>query len=340
MSQPPLLITGATGAIGFEILCQLQAENRLENVSVLIRDSSKNRKKMRRFGDAITIHFGDVTNRAEVEKAMVGQEVVMHLAAVIPPYSEEHVARGYAINEGGVKNVVEAMEKVAPNAFLFFSSSLAVYGDRLKNPMISITDPPNEKHNDHYALAKIRAERIIKASKLNHCIFRLSAIMGIGNHKISGIMFDVPLETLMEIATVKDTARAFVLAIDKRAELNQGLYHLSGGESCRISYLDFLTRAFNAFGMGKPNFPDYAFAKQNFHCGYFTDADELENILLFRADTIDSYFDEFAKSVNPLQRIVTLPFAGIAKRYLLTLSAPYKAYKKGDKEKMNFYFGE
>ena len=92
--------------------------------------------------------------------------------------------------------------------------------------------------------------------------------------------------------------------------------------------------------MGKLTFPNYAFAEQNFHCGYFKDGDVLNDILHFRSDTVDSYFHQFAKSVNPLQRLATLPFGWIVKKYLLTLSEPYQAYRKKDKEKMNFYFGD
>lgn len=309
-------------------------------MTVFVRDSKVNRKKLKPFGNEIRVVFGDITDKEAVKIACGNQSIVIHLAAVIPPFSEENVTLGYAINEGGTQNIVEAMEEVNPNGFLFFSSSVAVYGDRLKNPMISITDPLHETHHDHYSIAKIRAEQIIKNSRLNWSIFRLTAIMGIGNHKISGIMFDVPLETPMEIATVKDTAHAFILAFDKHDQLNHQVFNLSGGPTCRLTYQEFLTRAFYAFGMGKPSFPPYAFARQNFHCGYFSDGDILNDILHFRRDTLDTYFDEFAKSVHPLQRLVTLPFGSIVKKYLVTLSEPYKAYRKKDAEKMKFYFGE
>ena len=122
-------------------------------------------------------------------------------------------------------------------------------------------------------------------------------------------------------------------------ELNGKLFNLGGGEQCRITYLDFMTRAFNAFGMGKVNFPEYAFAKQNFHCGHYTDGDELEEIIHFRSDDIESYFKRFDASVPGIQRFFTLPFGGIIKWFLLKLSIPYKAYKKGDQEKINFFFG-
>lgn len=322
-----------------EFLKQMDAENRLQEVAVLVRDTKKNRRKLKQFGSTFSIYWGDITNYEHVLNAVVGKDLVIHLAALIPTV-ETNEAIVNRVNIGGTENIVRAMESQCPDAFLLFSSSLAIYGDRIKDPYIKIGDPLTGVEHDNYSRTKVEAEKIIQQSKLNWSIFRLSAIMGIGNHKISGIMFEVPLETPFEIATVRDTARAFVNSIPKTNELNHRIFNLSGGESCRILYSDFLSNAFEAFGMGKPNFPEYAFARQNFHCGYFLDGDVLEEILQFRSDTIESYFQRFRASVPGIQRIVTIPFAPIVKKYLSTLSEPLQAFKKKDKEKIEFFFGK
>jgi nucleoside-diphosphate-sugar epimerase len=340
LSSKKLLITGATGAIGLGVLRQLKTLGRLKGVRVFARDSRKNNKKLRPFFDSIEVVHGDITDLESVKKACREQDIIIHLAAVIPPFSEQHPELGHRINHGGTVNVIRAMEAVNPEAFLLFSSSIAVYGDRLKNPVIKVSDPLAVDQHDHYGKAKIGAEKAIRESKINWCIFRLTAIMGIGNQKVSGIMFDVPLETPMEICTVRDTARALVSAINKQDQLNNKIFNLSGGEECRIPYSVFLARAFKAFGLGKVNFPDYAFARQNFHCGHYADGDELERILQFREDNIDSYFDRFDASVLTIQKMVTIPVAGIAKWFLLGLSRPHRAYRRKDKARMNFYFGE
>jgi nucleoside-diphosphate-sugar epimerase len=231
------------------------------------------------------------------------------------------------------------MEANSTEAFLLYTSSISIYGDRVKNPVIQVSDPLPEKEHDPYTITKVEAEKYIRNSAIDWSIFRLTAIMGVGNHKMTGLMFDMPLETPLEIATVRDTARAIVHAIDKTHLLRQQIFNLGGGEKCRISYLKFLTKAFEAFGLGKVNFPDYAFAKQNFHCGYYGDGDDLEEILHFRQDDIESYFERFSASVPFIQRIFTMPFAAIVKYVLLRFSKPFKAYKKRDVERIKFYFG-
>ncbi len=338
LNKTKILITGATGAIGSEVLNQLQTANKLNGVSVLVRDSKNTRKVLKPFIDKINVIYGDITNINIVKKAVANQNIIIHLAAIIPSIQNNNDELVSRVNFGGTENIVRSMETECPNALLLFSSSIAIYGDRIKDPDIRISDPPKGLDHDNYSRTKLEAETMIKSSKLNWSIFRLTAIMGIGNHKISGIMFEVPLETSFEIATVRDTARAFVNSLDHKEELTGRVFNLGGGESCRLSYFDFLSRAFNAFGLGKINFPNYAFAKQNFHCGHYIDGDKLEAIVNFRSDDISSYFKRFDASVPWAQRFLTIPFAGIIKWFLLKLSKPYKAFKNNDQEKISFFF--
>lgn len=338
MPNKNILITGATGAIGLEILRQLKALNRLQGISVFARKSRRNQRLLKPFASLVHFYFGDIRNYEDVREACKDQDIIMHLAAVIPTV-EENTKFAREVNLGGTENLVAAIKEVAPNAFLIFSSSIAVYGDRIKSPNIFVSDTLDEDQHDQYAVAKIQAERLIQSSGLDWSILRLTAIMGIGNHKLSPLMFEMPLETKMEIATVRDTGRAFVHAIDQTSRLKHQIFNLGGGEKSRIIYYEFLSQAFACFGLGGVSFPEYAFARQNFHCGYYMDGDALEEILHFRKDDIASYFVRFKASVPVLQRYLTIPFTRFIKWYLLRMSKPYRAYKKGDRAKINFYFG-
>lgn len=339
MKDKSVLITGATGAIGGEALEQLYAKQAPSSITVLVRPSKKTKKLIRKYA-GINVVYGDVMHLGDVEKACIDKDYVIHLAAVIPPKADEFVALTEKVNVEGTRNVVTALEKHSPNAFLLYSSSVATYGDRNKNPDIRTTDPLNPSVGDEYGITKIKAEKIIRESKLNWSIYRLSAIMGIGNHKVSKLMFHMPLETVMEICTVKDTARAFVNSIGKAEQLNHKTFNLGGGESCRVTYKDFLARAFDAYGMGKPNFPPYSFAEINFHCGNYVDGDILEEILAFRSDTLDSYFEEFSAAVPGIQRFFTKLVNVPVKKVLARTSEPLAAHKKQDKAMLDRFFGD
>jgi len=334
-----VLITGATGAVGSEVLDQLYKLQSPSSITVLVRPSRKTAKILRKY-NGINVIYGDITNLKDVEIACENQDYVIHLAAIIPPMADDHIALTEKVNVEGTRNVVKALENICPTAFLLYSSSVATYGDRNKNPDILTTDPLNPSVGDEYAVTKIAAEKIIRESSLNWSIYRLSAIMGIGNHKVSKLMFHMPLETIMEICTVKDTARAFVNSLGKGEALNLNTFNLGGGESCRVIYKDFLARAFMAYGMGKPNFPKYSFAHINFHCGNYADGDQLEDILKFRSDSIDSYFERFDAAVPGIQRFFTKLVNIPVKKVLLKTSEPYYAHKKQDKAMLERFFGD
>ena len=102
-----------------------------------------------------------------------------------------------------------------------FSSSVAIYGDRLKILRLRQTDPLDDDDEDFYVQSKIKAEEVVQHSHLDWTIFRLTAILGVNNHKITGLMFHMPLDTPMEITTPSDAARAFVNAIEHKPLLSK-----------------------------------------------------------------------------------------------------------------------
>ena len=158
------------------------------------------------------------------------------------------------------------------------------------------------------------------------------------NHKISKLMFHMPLSTSLEICTPKDTAKAFVEAIYKRKVLSKQVFNLGGGEKCRISYEKFLEKSFHLFGLGKLNFPLNTFAQHNFHCGILIDGDKLENILHFRNDTLETYFAETNRSIPFFTKLFSTLFRVIIKRILSKQSEPLKALKNNDKQLLKHFF--
>jgi nucleoside-diphosphate-sugar epimerase len=335
-NRPQILLTGASGAVGQEVLRQLYLRRADFDITVFDKKSKTSLKILTPYKKGIEIVYGDITNLENVKKICINKDFFIHLAAIIPPLADKKPALAYRVNVTGTENLVRALEQFSPHAFLIYSSSVSVYGDRLDNPHITVNDPLKPSKGDEYAKTKIEAEQIIRSSRIDWTIFRLSAIMG--KHKISELMFHMPLNTCMEIATPEDTARAFINAFDKRTLISKRIFNLGGGDCCRITYKDFLTRSFKIFGLGKLNFPPKAFAEKNFHCGFFDDGDKLNNILHFRNDTIESYFTGVEKSVTRLKRNTTYLFSPSIKYILLLKSEPYKASRSRNSKSYSLYF--
>lgn len=334
-----ILVTGGSGTVGKQLLAFLSKAGNHE-VTVFDLPTKKAKKAFAAYQGQVRIIYGDITDAQEVDQVCREVDVVIHLAAIIPPLADENPALAYKVNVGGTQNIINSLEKHAPHAFLLFASSVSVYGDRLSNHLITVTDPLQASVGDEYAVTKIETEQLIQASSLDWSIFRLSAIFGPNNHQSSlGLMFHMPLSTQMEITTDQDTARAFFHAIDKTSELNRRIFNLGGGESCRVKYEEFLSKSFTITGLAPLDFPPKAFAEQNFHCGYYADGDELDNILSFRHDSIDSYYSALRADTSSLKKMFTKLFRKPIQKYLLGLSEPYHAYQQRDPALMERFFG-
>lgn len=305
-------------------------------ITIFDKKSPLTEQVLSKYKNELSVVYGDITNEKDIHKICQDKDVIIHLAAIIPPIADEKPDLAYQVNTLGTEKLIHSLEKCSPNAFVIYSSSVSVYGDRIHNPYINVNDELNPSPCDEYALTKIETENIIKKSKLDWAIFRLSAIMG--GHKLSKLMFHQPLETSLEITTSEDTARAFVNSIEKREQLSKKIFNLGGGENCRILYKDLLSRSFEIFGLGKFNFHPKAFADKNFHCGYYDDGKILDDILHFRKDSLDSYFEKEKQKIPKLKKVFTSLFKGIIKKYLQKKSEPLIAFKKHDKELMAHFF--
>lgn len=332
-----VLLTGASGAVGQYVLQQLAKDERFA-VTVFDLNNSKSQRFLKKFADTIQIVYGDIRHPQTFEQVTHNVDVTIHLAAIIPPLADKKPQLAQEVNSGGTKNLLAALEKNSPQSFFLYSSSISVYGDRVQTPHIKTEDPLTPSEHDYYARTKLEAESFIKASKLRWSIFRLTGIMGYRNHKISGLMFEMPLDTSLEIATPEDTSRAFVHAIDKQEELTGRIFNLGGGKQCRLSYKEFLSRAFKAYGLGELDFPDKAFAEKNFHCGFYMDGDKLDKIVNFRRDSIEDYFRILKKVMPPLHYWGAVLFRAPVKKFLLLQSLPYKGYKTQNTELLRRFF--
>lgn len=330
-----ILLTGATGTVGSEVVKQLYNRDDI-NLYIFDIENSRSKKILRPYKNQINIIYGDISKYDDIKLIPTNIDVVIHLAAIIPPLADELHDLTYNVNVLGTKNLVEYIKLTSPNAFFIYSSSVSVYGDRVTTPLINVDDAINPSVGDYYAVTKIEAENIIKNSNLRWTIFRLTAIMK--NHKISKLMFHMPLDTILEICSPPDTATAFIKAISSQESLISKTYNLGGGDNCCISYHDYLANAFQIFGLGKLDFPKHSFAEKNYHCGKMADGDMLESILHFRSDNIHSHFEDMSRNFPSFVKLLAVIFRKPIKYFLLKKSEPYMAMKMRDKKLIDIFF--
>ena len=151
-------------------------------------------------------------------------------------------------------------------------------------------------------------------------------------------MFHMPLDTKLEILTTRDTGYAMAKAADC-PEINERIFNLSGGEKCRITFREYINGSMEAAGLGHDVFPETAFATKNFHCGYYSDWEEAENLLHFQRDSIDDLIRETRKRSGPFKRLLFSIIKPAIRGHLLSQSEPYRAFIKGDRELVDRFYG-
>ena len=335
--QHNVLLTGASGGIGYEVFQQLLKSQKYK-LTIFIRESRKNIKRFMPFGNQCHIIFGDLTKKEDLAQICAPYDTVIHLAAIIPPIAYKSESSTHKVNVLGTQLLLQHFEAYCPKAFFMFSSSVAIYGDRLKNPEIRVTDPLDDDDEDFYVQSKIKAEEVVQQSRLDWTIFRLTAILGVNNHKITGLMFHMPLDTPMEITTPSDAARAFVHGMEHKPLLSERIFNLGGGALFRTSYRELLTENFKINGLGALNFPEKTFAEKNFHCGHMMDSDDLEDILHYREHTLADYYRLNRAAVPVIRKYFTMPFSGLIKFFLRQMSEPLRAYKRNDVKELERFF--
>lgn len=332
-----ILLTGASGTIGREVLHRLSDRTDVE-VVVFDKRTLETMLFYRRYGKKVKLIYGDLSNPEAVKLLPGGFDIVIHLAALLSPKADNKPKLVKKVNVNGTKILINHLESSSPDTFFLYSSCISVYGDRLKNPYINSQDPVMPGENDFYAQSKAEAEDIVRSSGLHWSVFRLTAILK--RHKLSRLMFHIPLDTKIETCSPGNAAQAFVNAIDNREKLVSGIFNLGGGEHCRITYRDFLNRIFVMAGLGVPSFPPRAFATQNYHCGFYEDSDVLDNLLHFRTDDLSACLGEIQSRFPPLTRMLLRMLKHTIKANLLRRSTPYWAYITANRRLVEHYFGE
>jgi len=325
MQKTKVLLTGASGTLGIDIFKELLSRLDSYDVRLFLRASKKNKKRFKPFSKKVGIFWGSVENYEEVKTAVENQDVVIHAAAVIPSTSHYNPKIVNLVNVEGTRNVINAMILQEKPPKLIYTSSIAVYGDRLKEPNIKITDPPKISPGHPYAESKLAAEHLIQESGLEYVIFRLSYCTSTNMLKFRPALFDMALKTSVEILDTRDAALALVNAIETR-EIWGKIFNLGGGEECQIIFGKHLDDMLEIMGFGRHFFPEKAFTEGDSHCGFY-DTKEIQEILQFQNHNLSDFYADVKKWIGVKRYLIPL-VKPIIRWILLKRSKYYIASKK------------
>ena len=92
-----ILLTGASGTVGLEVLKQLCKIKDKYEVTVFDIKSGKTIKEFLPFKEESNIIYGNINNDNDLIKVCYDKDVVIHLAAIIPPLADDNPALSYQV---------------------------------------------------------------------------------------------------------------------------------------------------------------------------------------------------------------------------------------------------
>ena len=214
-----VLVTGGFGLVGSATVRRLAELGR----TVVVADlgSPANREAQAGLPAGVTARWVDLTDAEQTAElvADVAPEVIIHLAAIIPPgiYKNRSLAR--KVNVDATATLVKIAEAQPEPPRFVQASSNAVFGSR--NPHRAtgpVTADMPMKHSDLYSAHKAQAEEIVRASSLPWVVLRLGGVLSTDPKAIpfssEALYFEslLPTDGRLHSVDVRDVAWAFAAA--------------------------------------------------------------------------------------------------------------------------------
>jgi len=289
-----VLLTGAFGNVGLATLhALLDAGHQVRCFDIQSPLNLKTKESFARQtnGEKLSrceIVWGDLRTAA-LPALTKDVDAVVHLAAIIPPLSETNQELARQVNVDSTERLLRATEAVSPGARFIFASSVGVYGYQMSDSAPKTSADPVNPVNA-YGRQKVRAEGLVKNSKLRWLIVRL------------GVCFDSKFALGVSLATMrmqlavqpdarleqihpKDVALALTNAISADGVDGKVLL-LGGGPACRTTSGDLFRSIFAVVGL---EVPQAIFGTEQFY-GEWMDTTESQHLLTYQrhslADTV------------------------------------------------------
>jgi CDP-paratose 2-epimerase len=276
--MPSILITGGAGFIGVNTAVHFAERGWevaiLDNLSR--RGTEANLAWLRQEQPQITFHHVDIRSFEPLVDAIrqVQPAMVLHLAAqVAVTTSYTHPREDFEINALGSFNVMEAVRLHAPEAFVVYASTNKVYGGMETVPVVKgehgygfaglphgvSETQPLDFHSPYGCSKGVADQYTIDYARiygLHTCSFRQSCIYGIRQFGIEdqGWVAWFSIAALLErpitlygdgwqtrdVLNVKDLARAYEAAWDRREAVSGQAFNIGGGPANTLCLRDLL----------------------------------------------------------------------------------------------------
>ena len=229
-----ILVTGGAGRLGANTAYGLREDGHLVRVmDIEAADFFPFEDE-----DGFEIVKGDIRDADLMKKSAGGCSAVFHLAAILPPVSENNRDLTMAVNVDGTAVVIDAC-KQAGSIPLFFSSSVSTYGDtQAEEPPVGVGH--SQQALNIYPESKIASEKLVKEAGIPYTILRIAGIA-------VPAFLDPPEpwpfmpEQRVEFVAINDLVTAMVNLVDNPGAHGK-IFNLGGGKSWQVLGKEYARR--------------------------------------------------------------------------------------------------
>ncbi len=353
-----IAMTGVSGNMGREALKQTLELGNVQFVRVLLswrkRNNKLAKKLKKQYGDRIGIVRGSVADKNICKALVAGMNYVVHMAAVIPPRSDNDFEASEECNLTGTMALADAVFEEDPQPKFIHISTVALYGNRNeKHPFGRVGDPLIISPFDTYAMHKLKAERyVLERGIKTFAVLRQTAMLhpNMLNDNVSdGLMFHTCVNAPLEWVSSRDSGYLIkrILERDSAAEVPEfwcKIYNIGAGKKGMATGYDTFKYGFGLIGGSAEKFfrPEWL-SRRNFHGLWYYDGNELEELFHYQRDGMESYWQEIGRrhKLFKLAKIVPKKLIDLFlfRRLLKTPNAPMYWKKSGDDARVYAYFG-
>ncbi|MFC1937442.1 NAD-dependent epimerase/dehydratase family protein [Chloroflexota bacterium] len=284
-----VLVTGGAGRVGRCVVQRLCKEG----YTIRVFDLPSMDYTGLEGEEGIKVLRGDITNLTSVYQAVEGVSAVIHLAALLPPASEQCRQLTFAVNVEGTSRVAEALKRTQPNAPLVFSSSVSTYGDTTRvKPPITVDHP--QQALDIYAESKIAAEKSLRESYPNAVILRISGI-SVPSIQSPPEVWPFMANQRIEFIHRDDVVRALCAAAGVEEAKGQVL-NIAGGTIWRTTGRAYVKDYYDLLGVP---IEEARFQEHPGWCDWY-DTEESQRVLRYQNTSYQAYLDQLRNEIKKM----------------------------------------
>jgi nucleoside-diphosphate-sugar epimerase len=271
-----VLVTGGAGNVGRQAVVKLaQAGHEVRVLDLPDLDYS--------FTNAhtnIEVFHGDICEKSDLTRACDGIDWAVHLAAIMPPMSEENNELASRINIEGTRSILKALNPAIP---IIFASSVATYGV----PAAEIVDIDHpQKPIDFYGKTKLQNEKDILSNSRPFVLLRISGVSVPALLEIPRPWFFAANQRI-EFVHLADAANAVANCVGNEAVTGK-ILQIAGGQTWQLIGQEYSRAICEAF-----DFPPASatFQEQPGWTGWY-DTNESQRLLQYQNHAFEDFIDQ------------------------------------------------